>query len=223
MGDVAAANVAASVRAVWTDFAGVLTPPLEHTMAVFSSRIGISPTVLMKAVQKVTEDYGTADFMLPLDTPLITEERWLQEVAARLPDEDRPKLPVGTIADLWFDERPANQAWITELRQLRDRRLFVGVLSNMMPTWDPYWRRMIPVDELFDDVILSFQVGCRKPQRDIYELAAARAGVTPMECVFIDDTLVNCEGARDAGLTAIHFTETTDAIRQLESVLEARR
>jgi putative hydrolase of the HAD superfamily len=207
------------VKAVWTDFAGVLTPPLRHTMTVFCARIGIDHETLMNAIGAVTRSFGADDMMLPVDTPLITEEEWLRRIAAELPADQRAKLPLPSIADIWFDGREANHAWVEMLRGLRERGYFVGVLSNMMPSWDRHWRRMVPAEELFDDVVLSFAVGHRKPQREIYDLAAERAGVLPGECLFIDDTAENCDGARSAGWSAVHFTGTSEAAAEVEAIL----
>lgn len=209
-------------RVVWSDFAGVLTAPLEQTMAVFCGRIEIPEPVLRGAIAAVTKNYRTPDFMMPLDTPLVTEAEWLRQVAARLPEKYASRVPRTTIADLWFDGREPNDGWVRYLRRLRERGCFVGLLSNMMPSWDAYWRRMVPVDELFDDVILSFAVGARKPQRRIYGLATRRAGAEPGDCVFVDDQIDNVRAARQFGWTAVHFTDTAAAIAQVDAVLGAR-
>jgi putative hydrolase of the HAD superfamily len=78
---------------------------------------------------------------------------------------------------------------------------------------------MVPVEELFDDVILSFAVKLRKPQPEIYALAAERAACSPAEILFIDDGADNCEAATAAGWTAIHFADTDAAIGAVEGVL----
>lgn len=55
--------------AVWTDFGGVLTPPIAHTMGTFCTTQGIDPQALQQALGKVTARYGTSDIMEPIDTP----------------------------------------------------------------------------------------------------------------------------------------------------------
>jgi putative hydrolase of the HAD superfamily len=206
---------------VWSDFAGVLTPPLNHTMGVFCNRIDVPREVLEKAIQEVSADYGTRDFMKPLDTSLVTESEWLEQVTRRLPEPYAQRVPRGTIADLWFADREPNHAWIAQLLSLRQRGYFVGLLSNMMPSWDAHWRRMVPVDSLFDDVVLSFAVGLRKPEQEIYRLATERSGADPADCFFVDDQLPNVEAARACGWTAVHFTGTDDAIGRLTDALAA--
>ena len=66
---------------------------------------------------------------------------------------------------------------------------------------------MLPVDEIFELVVDSAFVGMRKPDPPIYELTVERLGdgITPAECLFVDDVLVNVETARELGMTAVHF------------------
>jgi putative hydrolase of the HAD superfamily len=206
--------------AVWTDFGGVLTPPLSHTMGVFCRRIGVPPEVLGQALKKVTARYGTDDVMLPIDTPLVTEAEWLAEVNEVLVTDHGMTPPeLTTLADVWFDGRETNHAWADALREARARGAFVGMLSNMVPTWDEHWRRMVDPDELFDDVLLSYRVGHRKPSPGMFALAAERAGVPAGRCVLIDDLEHNCAGARAAGWQAIHFTDAAPARDRLLALL----
>lgn len=146
--------------AVWTDFGGVLTPPIAHTMGTFCTSQGIDPQALQQALGKVTARYGTSDIMEPIDTPLVSEEEWLAQVSEVLAaDHGVTGVRLTTLADAWFDGRETNHAWVAALRTARERGAFVGMLSNMVPTWDAHWRRMVDPAELFDDVLLSFEVG----------------------------------------------------------------
>ncbi|NED81214.1 HAD family phosphatase [Streptomyces sp. SID11233] len=209
--------------AVWSDFGGVLTPPLGHTMKTFCASMGLDQVVLGRALATVTARYGTTDIMLPIDTPLVTEEEWLQEVGDVLEAEHGVHLRLTTMADAWFDGRETNHAWLAQLRKMRERGAFVGMLSNMVPTWDPYWRRMIEPDGLWDDVLLSFEVGHRKPSPGMFELAARRAGVPAERCVLVDDLPQNCAGAEALGWQAVLFTDAESAGDQLASLWDETR
>lgn len=166
------------VKAVWTDFGGVLTPPPAQTFAALCERTGVAPEPLLHAVLEVTARYGTDDMMLPLDTPLVTEDEWLRQVVEVLEREHGVRVRITSLADTWFDDRETNKPWVDSLLEARRRDRFVGMLSNMPPAWDEHWRRMVP-HEFFDDVVMSFEVGLRKPGREIFDLAAERAGVLP--------------------------------------------
>ncbi|MGW5396419.1 HAD-IA family hydrolase [Streptomyces sp. NPDC003952] len=210
--------------AVWTDFGGVLTPPISHTMAAFCAAQDLDQQILGQALGKVTARYGTTDPMEPIDTPLVTEEAWLDEISAVLAaDHGITGRKLTTLADTWFDGRETNHAWVAELRKARESGAFVGMVSNMVPTWDAHWRRMVDVDELFEDVLLSFEVGHRKPSPAMFALAAERAGVPAADCVLIDDLAHNVAGAEAAGWTAIHFTDTGAAADRLNALLAAAR
>ena len=58
---------------------------------------------------------------------------------------------------------------------------------------------MVPVDDLFEVVVDSANVGMRKPDPEIYELTLERLGLDAPECVFVDDIEVNCDGAAALG------------------------
>ena len=70
------------------------------------------------------------------------------------------------------------------------------MLTNNVREWEPLWRSMLPVDEIFETVVDSAFVGCRKPESQIYELTLERIGMPAEACLFVDDVEVNCEGAR---------------------------
>lgn len=204
--------------AVWTDFGGVLTPPITETMGAFCERHGLSVRALGVATAKVARALGTDDVMEPVDTPLITESEWIRRISRELVADGHPAVEMDTIAEAWFDGREVNRGWLRALDELRAAGVFVGMLSNMVPAWDDHWRRMLAPEGHFDDVLLSFQVGHRKPDAGVYRLAQERAGVPARSCVLVDDIEHNCAGALEAGWQAIHFTSTEQAIRELVSL-----
>ena len=89
-----------------------------------------------------------------------------------------------------------------------------------MAEWEPHWRAMLPVDELFEVVVDSSFVGARKPDPRIYEIVVERLQLPASACVFVDDRAENCDGARAAGMHAVHFVDTAAAIAEIERALE---
>jgi putative hydrolase of the HAD superfamily len=210
------------VLAVWTDFGGVLTPPNAVTLTAYCARIGVPIDVLQQAVMKVTARYGTTDPMEPLDTPMVAEDVWTRQVEEVLAGDCGLRVELGDFGAAWFDGRPANADWLAVLRGLKAAGLYVGMLSNMVPTWDRHWRAMLGgAEELFDSVLMSFQVGFRKPGPEIFELAAKTAGVAPASCLLVDDLPANCAGARAAGWQAVEFQDVPGAVRLLQSAIGA--
>jgi putative hydrolase of the HAD superfamily len=96
----------------------------------------------------------------------------------------------------------------------------MALLTNNVREWEPLWRSMLPVDEIFEVVVDSGFVGMRKPEAEIYELTVERLGeVSAGECVFIDDTELNCDAARELGMTAVAFKSNEQAIAEIEEAL----
>jgi len=105
------------------------------------------------------------------------------------------------------------------LRDLRSRYTTV-LLSN---AWDDL-RQMIEdvwqIDDAFDQLIISAEIGLVKPDLVIYQWMLAELGMEPSQAVFVDDFQHNVEGAQAAGLHAIHFRSTDQALGELQTLLE---
>jgi putative hydrolase of the HAD superfamily len=199
---------------IWCDFGGVLTAPAVETLATFCARIAVEPIALVTAMRTVARRYGTEDIMEPLDTPLVDAPDWSREVERVLVQEHRIETDLSNFSEYWFAGRPANNELIEYLRQCKQNGVFVGMLSNMVPAFEPYWPKLVP-PELFDDFVFSYQVAARKPDRKIYDLSASRAGANPASCVLIDDLPQNCTGAQQAGWSAVEFRTNEDALARI--------
>jgi FMN phosphatase YigB (HAD superfamily) len=71
---------------------------------------------------------------------------------------------------------------------------------------------------LFDEYVLSYEVGYVKPDPRIYEIAVDKAEVSPNECLFIDDRRENIEAARQLGVQTIHCREDSDLEASLRTL-----
>ena len=114
-----------------------------------------------------------------------------------------------------------NSELIAMIHTLRQRHpaIKVGLLSNVGS--DTIERLFTPDElrELFDAVVLSYAEHVAKPSREAFELAADRLGVSPGQCVMIDDRLDNCSGAEAAGMHAILHTANSRTMAELEELL----
>ena len=68
------------------------------------------------------------------------------------------------------------------------------MLTNNVREWEPLWRSMLPVDEIFEIVVDSGFVGCRKPEARIYEMTLERLGLPAEACLFVDDLAAQLRG-----------------------------
>lgn len=112
---------------------------------------------------------------------------------------------------------PATVAWLAELRE-QGRELFY--LSNMPEPYAAHLERENAFISWFRDGVFSARVHHIKPEREIFELAAARFGAAPAELVFMDDHVPNVEMARSLGWHAIHFDSAAQARREVEDLLQ---
>ena len=82
-----------------------------------------------------------------------------------------------------------------------------------------------PWDQLpeFTATVVSSDVGLRKPDRDIYLLAADRVGVDPAKCAFVDDLEVNLAPARALGMTTVLHTAAEPTIIELTRLFSITR
>jgi glucose-1-phosphatase len=113
----------------------------------------------------------------------------------------------------------SNLTMIPVISQLKAAGHRLGMLSNTCSAHYEFFAsgrfQMIP--EAFEVVVTSFDAGVMKPDRRIYEIAAARAGVAPEEIFFADDMPANVEGARAAGIDAVQYTDTPTLLRDLRA------
>lgn len=89
-------------------------------------------------------------------------------------------------------------------RELSQQGLRVGLVTNNVAEWQPFWLPRLP-DGVFEIVIDSADVGHRKPEPAIYELAMQRLGISdPSAVLFIDDFEWNVTGATSIGMAGLH-------------------
>lgn len=203
---------------VWTDFGGVLVPDASGSLPAFAAEVGVHPTALLWAMREVAASHGTSDILEPIDTPMLPETEWLAQVG----DVLGRSLPAEALTGEWFVSRPVDHQWLETLWQLRDDGVSVGLLSNMPPAWAGAWPDLVD-PALFDAVVISSAVGARKPNQDLFHLAATRTGRTAAQCILVDDLALNCEGARAAGWQAIHFRNALDASVEIKALTGTSR
>jgi len=105
-------------------------------------------------------------------------------------------------------------------RELKASGLGSALVTNNALEFRDYWRRSIPLDELFHHVIDSSEVGLRKPDPRIFELALEKLGVDAASAVFLDDYAGNVEAARRVGIHGLLVTDAyEDALSELSRLL----
>ncbi|KAA1428095.1 HAD family phosphatase [Nocardioides antri] len=192
--------------AVLFDYGGVLTLPVRDSIAAWQDADGIDPrsfSRILKAWLSRDADDGTP--IHRLETGGLSPPEFDALLAAELTTLDgRPVDPEGLLQRIFAGMRPdpAAFALIDDLRSVGIR---VGLLSNSWGNTYPRER----IDALLDPVVISGEVGLRKPHAAIFELALERLGLPADRVLFIDDAEPNVLGARHVGLQGLLHTDAT--------------
>lgn len=137
-----------------------------------------------------------------MDRGSLTDEEAAEIVCRRVPERlhdavrrlvgmwDRPILPVEGMYEL--------------VEELKDMGYGIYLLSNASFRQHDYWPR-VPASKFFDGTLISADVKLVKPQPEIYRLLCDKFSLLPEECVFIDDSTSNAEGAYFCGINALVF------------------
>jgi putative hydrolase of the HAD superfamily len=207
------------ITTVISDFGGVLTTPLVQSFAAVQDQTGIPFEELAKAMARVQEEDGRHP-LFELETGRLTEAEFLRKLGDALEPALGQRPELHRFREIYFDALHPNEPMIDLMQEAKRSGRRMGMLTNNVREWEPLWRTMLPVDEIFEVVVDSGFVGCRKPDREIYELTLERmGGPVPQECLFIDDTDVNCDTARELGMSAIRYRDNDQAIGEIRGAL----
>jgi haloacid dehalogenase superfamily, subfamily IA, variant 3 with third motif having DD or ED len=207
------------IEVVISDFGGVLTTPLLQSFMAFQNETGISTEDLGRAMAAVAEADGENP-LFELERGEITEAAFLERLSDGLEPLLGHRPQMHRFKEIYFEALDPNPQMIELMRELKAEGYRMAMLTNNVREWEPLWRTMLPVDEIFEMVVDSGFVGCRKPEAQIYELTLERIGMPAAKsCLFVDDLAHNCEGARKAGMSAVHFRDNEQAIAEIRAAL----
>jgi putative hydrolase of the HAD superfamily len=134
----------------------------------------------------------------------LEENRRLNKAALQEAGIELPPPPPGGAPMIDF---VINEPVVQLARDLKAAGVRLGVLTNNVAEFCDRWRAMLPFDELFDDVVDSHEVGVRKPNPTIYQLALARLGAEAGRTAFLDDVASNVTAAEGVGMRGVVVDE----------------
>ncbi|RIK29151.1 MAG: hypothetical protein DCC56_13690 [Anaerolineae bacterium] len=200
-----------TIRAVFFDFGGVIVRT-EHQ----APRQGLAEQFRMdyEDIEKLVFGGGANGSAARASVGEITEEQhWLNVMKAlKLPASE-----VQRVRDEFFGGDVIDRSLLEFLRSLKPKYK-VGLISN---AWDGL-RAYIEKEkfaDVFDEMIISAEVGVAKPAEKIYRIALEKLQVKPKEAVFVDDFIENIEACEKIGMKGIHFTDVDSALNQLKKLL----
>lgn len=201
-----------------SDFGGVLTTPLIQSFAAVQDGAGIPAESLGRALAALTGETGVNP-LFELECGRIPETEFMAMMSRQLSEDLGREVEFQDLGERFFEALHPNEGMIDLVREVRRNGLRTALLTNNVREWEPQWRSMLPVDELFETVVDSAFVGCRKPDPRIYELTLERVELPPEACLFVDDMEINCEAAEELGIRSVHFRETAQARAEIHACL----
>lgn len=195
-----------SIDAVLFDYGGVLTLPVRDSIAAWLEADGIDPRSFSRTLKAwLSRDAADGTPIHRLETGELPPHEFDALLAAELSTIDgRALVPEGMLQRIFAGMRP-DQAMFDLIDDLRSAGVRVGLLSNSWGNTYPRER----IDALLDPVVISGEVGLRKPHAAIFELAVARLGLSAGRVLFIDDAEPNILGAHAVGLRGLLHTDAT--------------
>jgi epoxide hydrolase-like predicted phosphatase len=156
------------------------------------------------------EDRDCRELLIGLETGKLEELDFEHGLAAALGVEE------AQLIDRLFAGSTPDLAMLAAVRAARAAGVRTGMVSNSWGT-RRYDRAMLA--ELFDGVVISGEVGVRKPAPEIYALGAQAIGLAPSACVFVDDLPFNLTPAAEIGMATVHHREARETVEELERLL----
>ena len=212
------------LRGLITDWGGVLTNPIIDTVTPWLAADGIDPASYRAVMRNwvhgaykggAYDAEATANPVWALERGECSPAEFERQFAAELATTSGvPVEPEGLLARM-FAATMHDQIMFDVVRGARQAGLKTALLSNS-------WGAFYPLElfgEMFDAVVISAEVGLRKPELEIFQLAADRIGLPPEQCVFIDDVEANITAARAAGLTGVRHRTASETAAQLSDLL----
>lgn len=184
-------------------------------MESFARSVGIELQDLVRVVLKAyagAEDQLVADF----ETGRLPEDEFARRLGGRLTEETGVEIEPDGLVTAMFSGIELEETMFAAIEAARRAGLRTALCSN---SWGD---SLYPRDRLtgsFDVVVISGEVGLRKPDPAIFRLTAERLGVEPPRCVFVDDHPGHLQVAAQEGMTTVLHTSAADTISQVESLL----
>ncbi|MCW3001188.1 MAG: family hydrolase [Conexibacter sp.] len=195
--------------AVLIDFGGVLTTSVHEAFRAFAAEIGDDPQLVLRLL---AQDPESSRLLVANESGQIDDETFERGFAERLAAHGAPVEADGLMARMQAGFGP-DQAMVDAVGALRAAGVPVALVTNAFGR-DCY--RGFDLDALADVVVVSSDIGVRKPSRRIYAIACERLGVAPEHAVMIDDIEHNLAGAAKLGIAGVLHRSAPATLRELD-------
>ena len=196
------------IRSLILDFGGVISEPQKKNFVDNVNRIiNQKPSDFMDVYRSYRKNYDNGRN--------TGEEYWSNILRHYGYPVNKPQIEALIVEDIksWTEINPEMIHFISDVRK---RVHNLSIISNMPEDILDYIRNNFQWLDYFDELTWSCEVGVVKPDPGIYEHCLAKIGIPAHECLFVDDSIVNVEGATRYGLNAIHFKSYSQFAEELD-------
>jgi putative hydrolase of the HAD superfamily len=196
------------IRVVFFDFGGVLMRT-EHQ----APRQHLAESLNMEYEDLERVIFGSPTARQATVGEISEEEHWkavMQKL--RLPEDQTSRVKDEFFGGDLFDPT------MLDFLRVTHPECRLGLISNAWSGLRAYLAER-KLAEPFEQLIVSAEVGVAKPDARIFQIALEKMNVPAAEVVFMDDFIENVEGARAAGMQAVHFKSQDEALKELKQVL----
>lgn len=197
-------------RGLLVDYGGVLTSNLFDSFRSFCELEGLEPEEIGRRFRR---DPACRELLVGLETGTLPEAEFEQGFGRIL------GVAAPGLIDRLFAGSAPEPSMLEAIRRARDAGIRTGLISN---SWGTRRYDRAGLAELFDGVVISGDVGIRKPAREIYELGAEEIDLAPTACVFVDDLPFNLVPATELGMATVHHVDPAQTIGELEQLLQVQ-
>jgi putative hydrolase of the HAD superfamily len=201
--------VSAGRTALLVDFGGVLTSSVHDAFRAFAAEISDDPELVLRLLGT---DPESSKLLVDNEAGRIDDEAFERGFAQRLAANGVPVEAAGLLRRMQAGFR-ADQEMVDALAGLRAAGVPVALVTNAFGR-DCY--AGFDLAELADVVVISSDVGVRKPSRRIYAIACERLGVAPQAAVMIDDIEHNLAGAARLDIAGVLHRSAPQTLRELD-------
>jgi putative hydrolase of the HAD superfamily len=207
------------LRALVVDWGGVLTGSVDSGIQKFLDRETFDLRAYAEVMGRWFGDIGRVEARLnpihALERGELTAPDFEQRLAAEMSAITGITYdPTGLIQRMFEHFGHAHEMYAL-VRRAKEQGIATGLLSNS-------WGNDYPRDmwqDMFDVVVISGEVGLRKPEPEIFQLTTQRLGLLPEQCVFVDDLKHNVAAAAALGWVGVHHVSYEQTAAELEALL----
>ncbi len=202
-------------RALVVDYGGVLTTSVGETFRAWSAADGLDAAEAQAVMWEMFGGEPATNPTHALERGELDQHEFERQLARRLRRADGGEVVAAGLLNRIFAGMRIEPRMVAAVRRARQAGLRTALLSN---SWGLDYDRA-DWETIFETVVISGEVGLRKPEPAIYALAAERLELPPGACVFVDDLAVNVRGAAAAGMIGVHHTDVDQTLEELEILL----